>query len=320
MIALQRVLAINLFFVQYRAHPEEYTRHAHSLGVFAILRLKNASLEEQISGLLHDISHTAFSHVGDWVFAREHRDDDYQSTIHNAYLAECGIEQILNRHGYTIEQVSPKREEFQMLEQPLPNLCADRIDYNIQGAYFQQFLSYEETQRLLIDLAFESGRWVIRDLDLAVKLTRFSLFMTEDCWGSALNWMSSRWLADAILQGMEIGQISAHQFRFGTDQEIWDQLSISKDLYIQNRMVMLRSPDLYYLVVDPTEAQTFLRFKCRGIDPWVIHDREIVRLTSICEELEKSFCKTKKQSLEGWPVKVLDFENLLEKRDFTKNF
>src|SRR4029077_4903416 len=132
-------------------------------------------------------------HVGDWVFAKEYREEDYQSMIHNAYLVACGIEEILNRYGYALEDISPKRKEFIMLEQPLPNLCADRIDYNIQGAYFQKFITSEEAQKLFLDLSFEEGKWIITDKELAIKLARFSLFMTEHCWGSALNFMQSRW-------------------------------------------------------------------------------------------------------------------------------
>src|SRR3989344_8664366 len=44
------------------------SRYEHSIGVLIILRRLNAGLEAQVAGLLHDVSHTAFSHVVDWVF------------------------------------------------------------------------------------------------------------------------------------------------------------------------------------------------------------------------------------------------------------
>jgi HD superfamily phosphohydrolase len=46
-----------------------FSRYDHSLGVYALLKRYNASQEEQIAGLLHDASHTAFSHIGDWIFS-----------------------------------------------------------------------------------------------------------------------------------------------------------------------------------------------------------------------------------------------------------
>jgi HD superfamily phosphohydrolase len=238
---MQRLKSIHQYGVAYYVgtYCEEYTRFDHSLGVFAILKRNNASLEEQIAGLLHDVSHTAFSHVGDWVYKKENQEDDYQSSIFNLYLTRSGIEEILHRYGYRIDQISPEDKEFSMLEQPLPNLCADRIDYNIQGSYFQKFITKEEAKQLFLDLSFENGKWVLSNQELASKLTRFSLFMTEACWGSAENFMASRWLANAILKGFEEGVISWEDFHFGIDQIIWDRLSSAQDPFIQNQMQMI---------------------------------------------------------------------------------
>jgi HD superfamily phosphohydrolase len=305
--AMQRLKNIHQYGVAYytKTHPEEYTRFDHSLGVFAILKMKNASLEEQIAGLLHDVSHTAFSHVGDWVYTRENQEDDYQSSIHNLCLIRSGIEEILNRYGFEIDQISPKRKEFVMLEQPLPNLCADRIDYNIQGSYFQKFLTKDETKQLFSDLSFEEGKWVITNQELATKLANFSLFMTKDCWGSAQNFMTSKWLASAILKGLEIGLISWDEFHFGTDELIWEQLSQAEDPFIQSQMEMLHSPDLYYRLVDVEQANIFVPFRCRGIDPWIKQNGQTIRLTSINPLLDNALQKTKLLSLNGWPVEVL---------------
>ena len=304
--AMQRLKHIHQYGVSYytKACPEEYTRFDHSLGVFAILKLKNACLEEQIAGLLHDVSHTAFSHVGDWVYAMENQEEDYQSSIYTLYLARSGIEKILHRHGLQIEQVSPKRTEFSMLEQPLPNLCADRIDYNIQGAYFQKFLTKEEALNILSDLSFESGRWVLTHQELAAKLAHFSLFMTENCWGSAQNFVTSRWLANAILQGLKVGILSWDDLHFGTDQMLWDCLSASQDPFIESQMKMIRSSDQYYRLVDAEQANTFIKFKCRGIDPWIKQDGQIVRLTSLSPTLSNELEKTRQRAIDGWPVEV----------------
>ncbi len=304
--AVERLKEIHQYGIAYytKTHPEEYTRHDHSLGVFAILRLKNAPLEEQIAGLLHDLSHTAFSHVGDWVYQKAHQEEDYQTSIHDQYLERSGIGEILKRHGFQIEQVSPKRADFLMLEQPLPNLCADRIDYNIQGAYFQNFLTKEEAIHLVEDLSFEEGKWVLSNQDLALKLSRFSLFMTENCWGSAENSMTSQWLANAILRSVELGLITWDDFHFGTDSAIWDRLTAANDPTIQKQMEMIRTPSQYVRPADPLKAHRFLKFKCRGIDPWIKHERKIVRLTSLSPSLKEALQGIQRRSIEGWPVTI----------------
>lgn len=309
--AMQRLKHVHQYGISYYAktHPEEYTRFDHSLGVFAILRLKNASLEEQIAGLLHDVSHTAFSHVADWVYAREHHEEDYQTSIHDAYLTRSGIAQILNHHGYQIKQVSPQREEFLMLEQPLPNLCADRIDYNIQGAYFQQFITKEEVNNLLTDLFFEDGKWILTREDLAIKLANFSLFMTANCWGSAQNFMTSKWFACAILRGLELEIISMDDFHFGTDQPIWEQLSNSQDPLIQKQLRMIHAPHQHFRLVDPPSATTFIKFKCRAIDPWIKKNGQVMRLSSIDPDFNTDLNKMRQSAIDGWPVEVLNHDS-----------
>lgn len=305
--AMQRLKSIHQYGVAYyTTHREEYNRFDHSLGVFAILRLKGASLEEQIAGLLHDVSHTVFSHVGDWVFGKEYQEDDYQSTIHRLFIAVSGMETILNRHGYTVDQILPKNAQFTMLEQPLPNLSADRIDYNIQGAYFQNFLTRDEALELVRDLYFKNGRWIITNQDLAAKLTRFSLFMTENCWGSAVNYATSRWLADGILQGLKIGLISWNEFHFGIDQNVWDKLCASPDPLIQKQMLMLNHPHDYFRFVEPSQTTIRIKFRCRGVDPWIEKEDQIVRLTSLDNDLAESFRKTKAKATEGWSIIYTD--------------
>jgi HD superfamily phosphohydrolase len=44
------------------------TRYEHSVGAMLLVRLLGASVEEQAAALLHDVSHTALSHVIDYVF------------------------------------------------------------------------------------------------------------------------------------------------------------------------------------------------------------------------------------------------------------
>lgn len=300
---MQRLKQIHQYGVSYyTTHNEEYNRFDHSIGVFAILRKNNAPLVEQIAGLLHDVSHTVFSHVGDWVFGKENCEIDYQTTIHKLYLCHSGIEKILLKHGYTIEQVFPNRNEFQMLEQPLPNMCADRIDYNIQGAYFQNFLTKQEALELFEDFKFINGIWVATRVDLLKILAQFSFHMTQTCWGSAANYVRSRWLADAIIEGLSCGICSWYEIHFGVDQDIWEKLQSSNNPNIKEYLKKLHSVHDYFKIVDPCEACHFIKFKNRGIDPWVLFEGQCVRLCSIDEEVARAYEELREKSAIGWPI------------------
>ena len=64
----------------------ETSRFEHSVGVMLLVRRLGATLEEQIAALLHDVSHTAFSHVIDYVFD-EHVTQGYHEEHKLEYVA-----------------------------------------------------------------------------------------------------------------------------------------------------------------------------------------------------------------------------------------
>ena len=66
--ALQRLKHINQAGASKYIMPKPVTRFEHCVGAMILLKRLGASLEEQIAGLLHDVPHTAFSHVIDFVF------------------------------------------------------------------------------------------------------------------------------------------------------------------------------------------------------------------------------------------------------------
>jgi hypothetical protein len=85
------------------------TRFEHSVGVMILVRELGASLTEQIAALLHDVSHTAFSHVIDYVFDG-HDSQSYHDEKKEVYMASTTIPAILAQHGYDWRDVLS--EEF----------------------------------------------------------------------------------------------------------------------------------------------------------------------------------------------------------------
>src|SRR5690242_7788429 len=68
--AMQRLKKINQHGINDVVNPEyAFSRYDHSVGVFILTRMFGGSLEEQVAALLHDVSHTVFSHVGDLIFS-----------------------------------------------------------------------------------------------------------------------------------------------------------------------------------------------------------------------------------------------------------
>ena len=306
--SVQRLKKIHQYGVSYYdgSHTEEYTRFDHSMGVFAILRLKGCSLQEQIAGLLHDVSHTVFSHVGDWVFFRRTHEKDYQNSIHELFIEKTELGEILSKHGVSAKDVLPLQELFPALEHPLPGLCADRIDYNLQGAFHKGFLTQKEAKQLLKDLHFIKGEWICSNPRLMEKVVKFSLFMSRNCWGSAGNHVRSRWLADALLKGVAIGLITDHDIHFNTDEFVWEKLLSSKDPFIVKKMqAILQKERFFQVLAEAQKADIVVKSKFRVIDPLIRHWGKNVNFISLNPRLAREVKKHKQELERGWAIKYL---------------
>lgn len=303
--AFQRLKDVRQYGVSYyTTHQDPYNRYDHSLGVFAILRLKGADFNEQLAGLLHDISHTVFSHVGDWVFDQIDQDYSFQDDIHHVFLVRYGIAEILEKHGLKVTDVLHKSGGFSMLEDDLPNLCADRIDYNLQGAYHQGFMTKAEILELLEDLYFEEGRWISTRPDLMKKMVAFSLHMTRHCWGSPENYVSSEILASAIKKGVDSKVLTMEDVLFGRDDFVYEKLLQADDLQIQCWMKRLSNFRKHYEIVSPKEADIHPVMKFRGVDPWIRKGKRVMRLTKVDKRLGKKYSQVRSEMEKGWPLRL----------------
>src|SRR5262249_45453081 len=102
------------------------TRYEHSLGVYLLLGRLGAGRREQVAGLLHDISHTAFSHAVDFVFSSE--EQDHHEALKPVFLERPDVVRALAALGFAPRDFYDD-SVYPLLERPLPWLCADRLDY-----------------------------------------------------------------------------------------------------------------------------------------------------------------------------------------------
>lgn len=301
----QRLKAINQYgVVKYITPTEDYTRFDHSLGVYHLLKMAKASREEQISGLLHDVSHTVFSHVGDYVFQDQYPGDCYQDIIHLWYLQESGIGKILNTYGIDVETVYHKREDFCALDRPLPHLCADRIEYNLQGGLLRGILSREDFEQIIQDLVYENGHWSLKSIKSALLLGRCSLLMTTTLWGAAWEALAYQYTANALKRSFEIHLISFEEFHFSTDDAVWEKLSASQDPVISEWILKICNIHEQFTITDPGSEDLLLKLKFRGLDPYVRTMGAFAPLTHFHAEYSEEFLKTKDCMTRGWAISL----------------
>ncbi len=314
--SVKRLDAINQYGIDaYVNNFARYTRYQHSVGVMCLLRRFGASEQEQIAGLLHDVSHTVFSHVGDHLFGKRSKagmikdsKDSYQDSIHAWFMAQTEIGDILAKYGYTIDDIIHKNGMFLMLEQDAPALCADRIEYNLYGGLIESCLTQDDIAVILNALRYKDGHWFFVDVNAARKLADAALFLTEYHFGTSWNGLLNRWAAEMLQQALDQNIVSAHDLHFSTDDVIWELVNASDDIFIKKMLKKLYDYRLYFkdvTVADRYDSVFFPKF--RGINPFVEQaDGMLVGLYTCDEDYKSQFDRVKNVLAQGRYVQFVD--------------
>lgn len=300
--AMQRIKGVQQYGIAHIVKRQpSYTRYDHCIGVWALLRKYGAPLAEQIAGLLHDASHPAFSHIGDHLFAQNLGQHGYQDNIHEWYLLQTDVPGILAKYGMKLGDVLPSNGKCSLLEQDLPDICADRLEYNLQGGLLVNLLTEQDIEKILNDVTIEHGKWYFTSVDSARKLALVSTYLTEYEWGSPGNHVMYRLFANVLRHAMTIGLISHQDVHFSTDDVLWQVLSQHNDQKLKqqiNDVVNFRS--LYALTTNE-RSLAMLSTKFRGINPLVVTDDGLKRLTDLDQCYKHEFLRVK-NLVAAWPV------------------
>ena len=285
--------------------PSSYTRWHHSLGVFYLTVAYGGTYLEQIAALLHDVSHTVFSHAGGWIYHNDYMSaDKHQDDIHLWFLSHSGIARLLAEYGISMYDVHHKCGSFFVLEQPLPDICADRLDYNLQGAYLDGMLSSDDIMRILQGLHHENGQWYFDDITLAREFAQLSLFMTRNIWGGPVNGILNYMLGKMLRRGLDIGILTSDDIHFSEDVSVWNILNASDDSEIMRDMFMLRRYQALFFF-DDLAYDMWVQAKFRGINPLVNTAETVSRLSTCDPEFARLYDEVKQDVTYGWPIRCL---------------
>jgi HD superfamily phosphohydrolase len=178
------------------------TRFEHSLGVFILLRRLGADRREQVAGLLHDISHTAFSHAVDFIVASV--EQDHHEQLKPLMLDRPDLSRALARLGYAPAEFYDD-SIYPLLERPLPWLCADRLDYFLRDGMACGVVSPAAAERILSHLAVKDSLIVLTDVAVAREAVRLFQVMNRDWWASATEAFIYNEFADAVREALDRG-------------------------------------------------------------------------------------------------------------------
>lgn len=246
-----------------------FSRYDHSVGVMVLLRNLGAALNEQVAGLLHDSSHTAFSHMIDWVLGTRER-EDYQDKTLVSFLERSEVPVVLSRHGLQLKDVTD-HHRFPLLEQEAPKLCADRVDYALRELKVRNGPPARLVPEMVAGLTVLDEQIIFNDLHPARCFGWNYNNLQQKSWGSRehciRNYLFARVLREAMVKGVL------------TLDDFWqdDAYVLQK---IQPELEFLRRP-LGQIPEAGNIRREDLRVKQRFVDPALKWGSGIKRLSEV---------------------------------------
>jgi HD superfamily phosphohydrolase len=256
------------------------TRYEHSVGAMLLVRKLCGSVEQQAAALLHDVSHTALSHVIDYVLdspSRQAFHDDRKED----YLAGTNVPDICERHGVDWRLLADEAH-WPLLEQEAPRLCADRVDYTWRDVEAVGAMTAAEVSENADALVASQGRMAFSAERAARVFAEAYLACNELCWMSPRGLGLYMMAADALRLALERGVIHQHEL-WTTDDQLWRRIVGAPDAKVR-RLAERVNSDTTFSQSPDGEIRVFP--KIRFVDPDVMTDGQLVPLS----EIDASWC------------------------------
>lgn len=262
---------------EYR-HKPVFSRYEHSLGVMILLRRMGANLNEQIAGLIHDVSHTAFSHVTEF-FLGDPRKDDYQDKNHLKFIENSEIPNILKKYNLDYKEFVDL-EKYSLLENKIPNLCADRFDYAIREIFMEA--GKEKANYYFKGLVNLNGNMVFNSYEVAKTFALDFLKYQVYHWGSDDGKIRYKIFAEILDYSLKKGIISFKDL-WEDDEHVLSILRNVDDKEIKLKIELLERNS----VLDLENYKKNLPKKFRYVDPIVFVNSGSFRLSEISNDYKK---------------------------------
>ncbi len=275
-------------------HLKGYSRYEHSLGVMLLLKYLKATEEEQIAGLLHDISHTAFSHLIDWIVGSG-ATEEFQDNQHEKYFLNSEIKKILLKYKYNPLKVS-NNKNYTLLENNIPNICADRFDYSarefpikIAKTCFQNLTNY-------------NNKMVFKNKKSALLFATNFLERQQNHWGGLEGTTRYVLFAQALKLALNDKLIIFADF-MKDENYIVKKLESSPNKKIKLILSILKKKNLSHL---PKSKESYHK-KFRYVDPQFLKKDKLFRLSDVDNKFKQLLESAKKQNKKGIKIGKISY-------------
>lgn len=250
------------------------TRFEHSVGTMILSKLLGANLLEQIASLLHDISHTAFSHVVDYVL--DNKDENHHDTIFESYISSSDITVVLEK--YNIEISDLLACDYYPLEAPLPELSIDRIDYALRDFFSLGLISLEDVKSFISNLTLKGNVVCVKNMEEAEWFHKFYLELTTNHYRMPLNVYANFFVTKLLKLALENEIITLIDFNLG-DLELIDKILSSGNQDVREIFHKIKNTPALELTDREEDIRT--KYKIRVIDPNLYINEQVYKLSDL---------------------------------------
>ncbi|MBU0619110.1 HD domain-containing protein [Patescibacteria group bacterium] len=277
--ALQRLKGVDQcgYYEPY-ASGTAHSRFEHSLGVFILLKKFGADLKEQLAGLIHDVSHGAFSHCIDYALDEgSPKKHDHQDNIFAEFVKQTIIPAILAKYGFKVDYIL-NEANFPLKERDLPDLCADRIDYSLRTALIFGEVEKKLINGLVDNLSVENKHWVFKDFNQAKAYGQLFLRLNRQHYAGFTSALMFQTVGDFLRYALQRNYIEASDL-YTTDK----QLLIKAKAWLKSdkklSLLWERMNNRIKAVHDPKDFDVQVFCKSRIIDPLFKQGKQTQRLS-----------------------------------------
>jgi uncharacterized protein len=278
---LQRLKGIDQAGYYEPYHPgSSHNRFEHSLGVYLLLKKFGALIEEQTAGLIHDVSHSAFSHAVDYALSEgSEKEQNHQDNYFAEYVLKSKIPQILKKYGIDVDRVLDE-SNLPLLETQLPDLCADRIDYSLRGLVYYKVAKPEKIKEILENLTVQDGKWVFKNFTVAYEYAKLFNILNRDYYSAITTAVMFRRIGDYLKHSLGKGYVTKDDL-YATDKEVINKINrnLEADEKLDHLWKQMNRGDGYKN--DPENYDSEVYCKSRIVDPLCLVDGEIKKVSDI---------------------------------------
>ena len=249
------------------------TRFEHSLGVYLLLTKLGADRKQRVAGLLHDISHTAFSHAVDFIF---HSDEqDYHEKLKPEFLRRPDVTRVLDRMGYEPSDFYDD-SIYPLLEQHIPLVCADRLDYFLRDSLACKVSTPESVARCLAHITVVDNLIAFTAAGVARDAVERFAEMNRHFWAGETEAFIYNEFGDALREAFHIGVLRETDL-LRDDAHVLSRLHASGNARIAQAMEHIEHYRSEMLVGFVAKISP----KTRWLDPPVVVEGRAVRLSEM---------------------------------------